>query len=333
MKNKVFLFVFLFFALLVSAYAIYVYIESKNDNTVLTPVSVRLKWLHQAQFAGNYVAEQKNYYKEEGLDVELKAYDYKNDPIEEVVSGKSDFGITGAENIIVARNQGKKVKALAVVYQDSPAVAFSLKSSGILELKDFVGKRLGVSKDLEAVIMTMLKSSGIGSAEVKIMRTDFGIDPLIKNEVDVGTGYVTNEVIQLEENGQEVEVFAPYKFGVKMYADVLFTTEEMIAKNPGIVAGFVKATLRGWEYALSHVDEAVKLTLLYKDDNNKALNYDHQKALLDKSVPFIKPNINRKVGEMNYVDWKRTNQLLVDSGVVQNKLEVSHMYTTEFISP
>lgn len=333
MKNKVFLLVIVFFGLLLSGYAIYAYLETKNDQKTTNSVSVRLKWLHQSQFAGNYVAEQKGFYEDEGLDVDLKAYDYKNDPIDEVVSGKSDFGITGAENIILARNQGKKVKALAVIYQNSPAVAFSVKSSGILELKDFMGKRLGVSKDLDAVMMTMLKSSGIDYNEVKVVRTDFGIDPLIKNEVDIGTGYITNEVIQLEEKGLEVAVFAPYKYGVKMYADVLFTTEDMIAKNPKVVKAFVSATIKGWEYALAHVDEAVKLTLLYKDENNKSLNYEHQKALLEKSMPFINPNTNRKVGDMNFVDWKRTNQLLIESGVVQNKLEVSEMYTTEFIAP
>jgi len=298
----------------------------------LVAINVRLKWLHQSQFAGNYVADQKGYYEKEGLKVSLKSYDYKNDPIEDVVSGKADFGVTGAENIIVARNKGMKVKALAVIYQDSPAAAFSLKSSGIFEAKDFIGKKIGVSKDLETIIFTMLKAQGVDyKKDMKVITTDYGIDPVLNGKVDIGTGYVTNETIQLEEAGKEVNVFSPYKYGVKMYADVLFTSEEMIKNKPEIVIAFVKATLKGWEYALLHVDEAINLTLLYKDENNKSLNFEHQKILLEKSVPFIKPNNNRNIGEMNYVNWKRTNQLLIDSGIISGKLDVSEMFTTDFI--
>jgi ABC-type nitrate/sulfonate/bicarbonate transport system substrate-binding protein len=313
---------------------LYWFYSSRLQSQLLYPVTVRLKWLHQAQFAGNYVADQKGYYKNAGLEVTLKPYDYQIDPIDDVLSGAADFGITGAENLLVARSQGKKIQALAVIYQESPAVAYSLKSSGINSLSGFIGKKIGVSKDLEPIIFAMLEHQGINhEQDVQIVPIDFGAKSVLNGEVDIGTGYITNETIQAENAGQPVNVFAPYKYGIKVYADVLFTTQDFIENNPQIVDAFVKATLSGWEYALNNIDEAVNLSLLYKDPNNTAQNFQHQKKLLQSSLPFIRPSSGRFIGDMNYVDWQKTYQLMLNSGLISEELDITQAYTDKFITP
>jgi NitT/TauT family transport system substrate-binding protein len=308
--------------------------QLSNKPKQITNVTVRLKWLHQSQFAGNYVADKTGLYEKEGLQVNLKPFDYVHFPIDEVVSGAADFGITGADELLVARSQGKKVKALAVIYQENPVIAYSLVSSGIKTPSDFIGKKLGLESgvNVETVIKAMLKAQGIKYEQIgTVIPIKFDVTPVLDHTVDIGTGYITNEPILVEEAGQKVNIIAPYEYGVKMYADVLFTSDQMIETHPDIVQGFVKATLAGWNYALDHIDEAVNYTLAYKDPNNTGLNFNHQKALLLKSVPFIKPNTGRNVGESTYLEWQRTYQLLRDYKVIQSDFDVTTAYTNKFI--
>ena len=291
--------------------------------------------MHQSQFAGNYVADQKGYYEDEGLKVTLLPFDYEHFPIEEVINGQADFGITGADELITARSQGKKVKALAVIYQENPIVAYALESSGIKNPIDFIGKRIGMEQgvNVEAVIHAMLASQGINyQKDIEEIRIDYDATPLIEGKVDIATGYITNEPIQAEEAGYKVNIIAPYKYGIKLYADVLFTTEEMIETKPEIIQGFVQATLKGWEYALSHQDEAVKYTMLYEDPNNISLNEPHQKALLENSVPFIKPTAGSKIGEMNFSVWSSTYKVMKDFDAIEGETDVRDVYTTQFLA-
>ena len=308
--------------------------RQSSASTALVPITVRLKWLHQSQFAGNYVADQKGYYRDEGLAVTLKSFDLTHYPIDEVVSGNEDFGVAGADELLVAREKGERVKALAVIYQDSPVVAYALASSGITKPTDFIGKKLGMEQvsNVQIGVHAMLAAQGIDYTK-SVTEIPIGYDagPVLSHTVDIGTGYVTNEPIQAEEAGQHVNIIAPYSYGVKTYADVLFTSEDMIAKHPDVVAGFVRATLKGWEYAVTHIDEAANLTLLYKDPNNNALNFAHQKALLTRSIPFIKPNAGREVGSMSFEDWQRTYQLLRDYKLLTKDSDVTQAYTREFL--
>lgn len=295
----------------------------------LTPVTVRLKWLHQTQFAGHYVADQKGFYADEGISVDLKPFDYENFPIDDVVSGNADFGVAGADEILIARSKGKPVVALAVIYQRNPAVAYSLKESNILKPTDIVGKKLGVQSGVntKTIVLAMLEDQGININDINLVDIGFSIDPIINKEVDVATGYLTNEPIQVRELGKEVNIIDPSKYGIKVYADVLFTTEENIKKNPNLVKGFVRATLKGWTYTLGNIDEAVNLTLKYKDPNNPALNFEHQKALLNASTPLIKPSNGTKIGEMSYLNWRTVYELMLKYKLI-NQTNVNDAYTT-----
>ena len=307
---------------------------TKITNTEFQDVSIRLKWLHQTQFAGLYTADQKGYYKDAGLNVSLYPFRYETPPIDEVSAGTIDFGITGADELLVARAEGKKLVALAVIYQENPVVAYTLKTSGLTEPKHFIGKKLGIENNVNVELVTraMLADQNVDyDNDVTIIPIDYDATPLIQGEVDIATGYVINEPLQAEEAGYPVNIIHPYKYGVSLYADVIFTTEDTIKNNPELVEKFIQATLKGWDYAIDHQDEAVKYTLMYKDEENIALNYNHQKKLLEKSVPLIKPTKATKIGQMNYVKWVRTYELLRKYEIIDKDLDVTKAYTTDFI--
>src|SRR6202140_5694408 len=107
-------------------------------------VTVRLKWLNQAQFAGYYVAKDKGYYEAAGLDVSIQPGGSDFPAIQMVAGGNEQFGVTGADQILIARSKGVPVVALAVIYRESPFVLVALKKSGVKTPADFAGKTVGV---------------------------------------------------------------------------------------------------------------------------------------------------------------------------------------------
>ena len=309
-------------------------IFSANSIGALDDVTIRLKWLHQAQFAGHYVADKKGYYTDAGLNVTLNPFDFVNFPIDDVVNGKAHFGVTGADELLLARASGKRVKAIAVIYQDNPVTTYSLSSSGINSPSDFIGKIVGVQEgvNVEYQVRAMLDSVGIDyENDITIVPVGFDASELIAGEVDVASGYITNEPIQVESKGYDVNIIHPSEYGINIYADVIFTSEELIQQNPKLVKRFIKATLKGWEYALDNKDEAVSFTLLYDDPNNDSLEFDHQTKLLEHSDPLIRTARNRRIGSMNLDRWQETKDLLLTHGLLNQDLNILEAFTVEFI--
>lgn len=308
--------------------------QTGQRKTTLIPVTITLKWLHQAQFAGLYVADKKGYYNEAGLDVTLKPFDYKNQPIDEVSTGRAQFGVAGADEIIIARSQGKKVKALAVIYQQTPVVAYTLKKNNINTLAHFKGKKLGMenSENVQSIVKSMLAVNGIDyEKDLLLVPISFDAKQLLNGEVDIATGYSINEPIQAQYAGEEVVIFSPENFDISSYADVLFTSEEMITTKPELVRSFTRATLKGWEYALANIDEAVNYTLEYKDQNSTNMIFNLQKTELENSRKLIKPGPNFRIGTMNYTGWRNTYDLLKKYRILNNEIDIFESYTSDFI--
>lgn len=332
--SKKILFIILGVIIIALAGGGYWYFTKLSVPQTQTDVTVQLKWVSQSQFAGLYTAEQKGYYEKQGLNVDFVPYDFTNAPIDEVIAGNADFGITGADELLIAREAGEPIKAVAVIYQKNPVVAYALASSGITEPADFVGQRLGMEKgvNVEFIIKAMLESQNIDYAtDITEIPIGFDPQPLIDGEVDIATGYITNEPILAEERGFNINIISPADYGINLYADVIFATEEMIENNPELVQSFVEASLRGWEYALDHEDEAIEYTLEYRDESNPDMNYQHELSLLQASSPLIKPSPGTKIGDMSYINWRESYEILLQNNIVTAELDVSDAYTREFI--
>lgn len=304
--------------------------EKKN----IENVTIALKWVHQAQFAGLYYADKEGYFEDEGIEANFIPYNFEDSPIDLVLSGKAQFGVAGADELLMARAEGKPVKALAVIYQKNPVVAFSLEESGIKKPSDFIGKKVGIetSQNIEFIIRAMLGVEGV-DYDKDVLEVPIGFDPapLITGEVDVATGYLTNEPIILEEQGYRVNIINPSDYGVNVYSDVLFTSEDLILLDEGLVNDFVKATLDGWDSAYQNKEKAISYTLAYRDDSNPGMNYKHEMALFEKSLPLIKPTIGTQIGDMSFAEWKKTHDLLRRYGILQKDVNLNDTYTKVFI--
>jgi len=290
-------------------------------------ITVRLKWFHQAQFAGFYVAQEKGFYKDAGLDVTLQPGGPDFPSIQMIAGGNEQFGVTGADQILVARSRDVPVVALAVLYRKSPFVLFSLKDSGINAPDKFAGKKIGVKLggNEELIYRTVMKKAGI-TASMNEIPVKFDMTPLLTGQVDVWPGYVINEVLTAREKGFDVNVIWPSSYGVDLYADTLFTTEKMLKEKPEVVQRFVAATLKGWSYAVAHPDEAAKLTVKF----GTKLTFDHEHAMMKESIALLQPD-KAPIGSMEPAAWNALNELLTQGGFIKKAVAVDKAYTTTFL--
>jgi NitT/TauT family transport system substrate-binding protein len=291
-------------------------------------VTVRLKWFNQAQFAGFYVAQQNGYYKAAGLDVNIQPGGPDFPAVQMVTGGSEQFGVTGADQILIARSKGVPIVALAVIFRRNPFVLFSLAKSGIKAPSDYVGKNIGVKigGNEELIYRAVLAKAGVDKTKLNEIPVKFDITPLLAGAVDVWPGYLINEVLAAKEKGFDVSVVSPPDYGIDLYADTLFTTEKMLKEKPDIVRKFVAATLKGWTGAIAAPEEAAQITVKY----GSKLTYDHELAMMKASLPLLKPDA-QPVGWMEAANWSATQKLLVDAGFQKTPVDIDKAFTVEFL--
>ena len=299
--------------------------EKKKD---LTTVRVGLSWLHEAQFAGLYWADQKGLYEKEGLKVEFYPYNY-TDLAQDLADGRYDFVILQTDTLLQAKEAGLPVKAVYADYQLMPTCYYSKKESGIIKPNDLVGKNVGVAYSERYPLLGLLKRVGINASTVNIIDRDYVYEPLANGTYDVEAGWVTDGDV-VEKVAGEYNMLHPYDYGVSWYADIITTTDKNIANDPDRVGKFVKATAKGWENAIEHSDEAALLTLNYGGKDIEQLTPKHLKFVLDTSIPLIHTG-DQRMGWMEPKVFEDTQDILLEQGVMKRPVNVSDAYTLQFL--
>ena len=296
----------------------------------LDEVTVQLVWNHQAQFAGFYVAEQQGYYAEEDLKVNLIPLpEPGTDIVSIVLDGKADFGISGGLVLITARSQGQTVIAIATIYRRNPQIFFTLADSGINRPQDFPGhtmKALPPTRSAAIVFIGMMSQLAIDPDSVQPVEVGFDFSPFLNGEVEIWSGYITNEVLNAREQGYALNLILPETYGIHTYGDSLFASEEFIRDNPDLVLRFLRATLRGWQWAIENPEEAGALSLEY----DSALDETHQIALMEASIPMIHTGEDQ-IGWMKPEIWQGMHDMLLEQGILDAPLDVDQLYTLEFL--
>ena len=225
----------------------------------LEQVSVQLKWLHHFQFAGYYAAQEKGFYREEGLEVTIREGGPATEVEDEVVSGRADFGV-GTSALLLRRARGEDLVVLGQIFQHSAAILLTPRKSGIRTVADMAGRRFMYSNQHGDMLALLMKN---GVSEKNILQVPHRGDPrdLIKGKADLMMAYSFNEPFILEQVGEPYLVFSPITYGIDFYGDNFFTTRANIDARRDQVEAFRKATLRGWRYALANKAEVADLIL------------------------------------------------------------------------
>ncbi len=261
----------------------------------LAKVSLQLKWKHQFQFAGYYAALEQGYYRDAGLDVEIRGRKIGSErPVDQVLDGAATYGVEGA-NLLVRRMQGEPLVALAAIFQHSPLVLLARRESRINTAKDIAGKRLMDYGPAEVGLPAMLMQEGIDPAAVNRVPMSYNLDSLINGETDLYSAYLTNEPYFLKQRQIPYTVINPVNYGIVFYSDILFTTEQELIEHPRRVMAFRAASLKGWKYALEHPKETVDL-ILAKYSQRKTR--EHLLFEATETAKLVRPDVT-PIGHIN----------------------------------
>lgn len=297
----------------------------------LTEVSLRLKWHHQSQFAGFYYADKAGYYKQAGLKVNINPGGLDYPTISMVARGEDDFGVSSPDQLLLAREKGIPVVALAVIYQQTPAVIMSLRESNITKLSDLLGKKIGIKygKDDELIYRAELRAANIDAKKIVEIPVKYDLALLLNKNIDAILAYSTAEVQEVLALGKEVNLIYPADYGINFYSDTLFTTEKMIKERPQLVRKFVQASLKGWRAVLNDQQKAVDYSFIYMM-YNETMPREVETAKFVASLPLIKVG-NLPVGAMQKSTWEAMQKQLLRFGFMRHAIDVNQVFTTRFL--
>ena len=292
-------------------------------------VIVQLFWYHQAEFAGFYVADQQGYYAAEGLEVTLLPRPEPGADVHApVIDGTADFGVDTGAGLVTARSQGLPVTVIATIYRRYPLVFITLASSGITRPHDFPGHTVRTLTPGSSALAFRAMMTRLGLDPNSVREVDVGYDltPFLAGELDIWPGYLGNEVLKARKQGYKVNLILPEDYGIHLYGDTLFTTDRLIEENPDLVLRFLRATLRGWQWAIENPELAGPLALKYDPELDAA----QQAAQMEASIPLIHTGEDH-IGWMRAEVWQGMHDILLEQGILAGPVDVDKVYTMEFL--
>ncbi|HTO31497.1 MAG TPA: ABC transporter substrate-binding protein [Pararhizobium sp.] len=299
--------------LLASAFSLSAFQAVAADKVVL-----QLKWVTQAQFAGYYVAKDKGFYEEEGLDVEIKPGGPDIAPPQVIAGGGADVVVDWMPSALATREKGVALVNIAQPFKSSGMMLTCLKESGVTSPDDFKGKTLGVwffgneYPFLSWMSQLGLKTDG-GPDGVTVLKQGFNVDPLIQKQAACISTMTYNEYWQVIDAGLKPEDLVTFKYedqGVATLEDGLYVLEDKL-KDPAFkekMVKFVRASMKGWKYAETNTDEAANIVL--ENDATGAQTEEHQKRMMSE-VAKLTAGSN---GALDEADYKRTVSSLLKGG-------------------
>ncbi|MEX2519307.1 MAG: ABC transporter substrate-binding protein [Paracoccaceae bacterium] len=281
-------------------------------------VTLQLKWVTQAQFGGYYVAAEKGYYEDEGLDVEIKPGGPDVAPVQVLVGGGADVMVDWMPSALAAREKGVPIVNIAQPFKSSGLTLVCRKETGIASPADFKGKTLGTwFYGNEYPLLSWMSKLGLatdGSAEgVTIQKIGFNVDPLLQKQADCITAMTYNEYWQIIDAGltpEDIVVFKYEEEGISTLEDGLYVLEDQL-KDPAFadkMVRFVRASMKGWKYAEENSDEAAEIVL--ENDNTGAQTEKHQKRMMAEVAKLTAGSD----GALDPADYERTVKTLLSAG-------------------
>jgi len=283
-------------------------------------VTIQLKWVTQAQFAGYYVAQDKGYYQAEGLDVTIKPGGPDIGTPQVLAGGGADVIVDWMPSALASREKGVALVNIAQIFKKSGMMLTCRKDSGIKSPSDFRGKTLGVwFYGNEYPFLSWMSKLGIpttgGSNGVTVLKQGFNVDPILQKQAECVSTMTYNEYWQIVDAGLSPSELVVYKYedqGVSTLEDGLYVMENKL-KNKAFVskmARFLKASIKGWNYAGDHPDEAADIVL--ENDDTGAQTEKHQRRMM-REISKLVGNQPQGIGYLIPADYRRTVDVLMSS--------------------
>ncbi len=305
---------------------------SLTDSTTpdtLMEVMLPLGYIPNVQFAPLYVTLDKGYFAEAGFDV---SFDYRaeTDGVALVGQGELPFAIASGEQVLLAREQGLPVVYVMAWYQDFPVGVVAKAESGIQEPADLAGKKVGLPGLYGANyigLVALLRASGMQESDITLDSVGYNqAEVLATDQDDAVSIYVTNEPIQLRNQGYDINVI-PVADYVHLTANGVVTNEDLIANEPETVRRFVQAFQHGLADTIANPEEAYQISLKYVENLAEA-DKDVQMAVLEASVEYWKADL---LGHSNAEAWENMQAVLMQMNMLTNEQPIEDAFTNQFV--
>ena len=271
--------------------------QVKNDQ-----ITLQLNYVHSPEFIGYYVAEAKGFYRDAHIDVNLNEGTGDIQAWQYILDNRADFAVASFDEQQKMVQAGDPSVAVMAMFQIPPLAMFALADSGIKEPKDLIGKRIGIKSDGWGILVRQtLTNAGIDPSqiiEVKVSPDDQRM--LYNHEVDVWTGFATDESVQAQVAGYKVNNIYLADYGIGGYEGLLITNEKTINQNPDLVGRFARASQKGLQYAIEQPDAAADVMVKWQP--NESLDY--AKLAIRALIPLV-DNPPYNVGTIDPRRWEQ----------------------------
>ncbi len=299
-------------------------------------VTVQLSWFHGVEYAGFYSAIEKGYYADENLEVTLNAGGPEVNPLDEVLNGNAQLGISSSDSLIIAKSNNQNFVAVGAIFRDNPNAITSLKSDNIEKPEDLIGKTVGVySLDVDSYFdvpflafmsRTNLEKDAMNYALIQ----DFqGANEIKAGNMDAMSGmFATDQQVMTRQAGDEINLIYYKDYGVDIYVNTIFASEEYTQNNPELLTRFMRATMKGYQYSIENPEEVASFALKY----DEALDLTYQQEVMKLQIPFIDTG-DAPMGTMDEDVWNTTQDILLEFNLISQPVDLSTLYTNKFVNP
>ncbi|MED3713851.1 ABC transporter substrate-binding protein [Neobacillus thermocopriae] len=296
---------------------------SESGKSKLEKVTLMLDWYPNAVHSFLFMAKEKGYFKEQGLDVDIQMPADTNDPLKLVAAGKVDMAISYQPQVIVARAEDIPVQSFAAIVRKPLNHIMVHDHSSIQSPKDLAGKKVGypsIPLD-EAIIQTMVAADGGNADKVEMVDVGWDLIPaLATKKTDALMGaYINHEKLLLEKEGYPIRTFDPVDYGVPNYYElVMVASEKGLQEKPDVFRKFMNAAAKGQKYVTEHPDEALEL-LIKQEDKSSPLDKEIEKKSLEILIPLMDAG-EKSFGYQDPQTWENVTQWLQKYNIIKEKV-------------
>lgn len=296
-------------------------------------VKLRLDWVYGAEHAPIFLARDKGFFRDEGIDVELMPGEGSSVTVKLVGNRDAEFGYATADQALIGMSKELPIVSIAVILQKNPTALIFKTVKGLKDPKiDLYGKTIGVQLKSNTgrqwvALRDILK---LDAAKLKEVPADGALVPLIASDrIDVGIGFYHNDALKLRASGESVDWILLENYGLRMYSSALITNASLIKEKPDLVRRFTRAFIKGWTYSATHPGEALKAFI--------AANPTTDARLAELKLPEVLKQTRSEdtdtngIGYSTVQGWNDMQVLLVKMKMLEAPTDVTKAFTNQYL--